>query len=281
MELLKLSPIFKAQVVKRPSLTCKTPYVADIQVDNNDVCLGHTPALGCCGLCENGCVVYVTPSPNPSNKCSYTIQLSHFYDAERDKMSIVGINPNLAEKLVESMLSKNLFSQLDVWEFGSQKTYGNSRFDFSGNTKDGTHFILEVKNVPLADYVDCTAKERKKINTSHYEFGDKIAYFPDGYRKKVTDTVSPRALKHVTELAEMKIQHPEMRCILCFVTQRLDVSSFQPSNIDPIYQTAILDAVSKGVELIALQVGWSENGIATLITDTLPINVPTFIIPKA
>ena len=63
---------------------------------------------------------------------------------------------------------------------------------------------MEVKNVPLADYEDVTAKERAKMDFSGRDFNSKVAYFPDGYRKKTTDPVSPRALKHIRELTLIK-----------------------------------------------------------------------------
>ena len=43
----------------------------------------------------------------------------------------------------------------------------NSRFDFSGIDCNGKKFIMEVKNVPLADYEDITSKERKNKNYDH------------------------------------------------------------------------------------------------------------------
>ena len=149
----------------------------------------------------------------------------------------------------------------------------NSRFDFVGVDKDNIPFIMEVKNVPLADYVDCYASERKKMNLNEndYKVTDKIAYFPDGYRKKKNETVSPRALKHITELTEIK-RTSQTRCIMCYVIQRPDASSFQPSNVDSIYRDAFKEAVEAGVEIITLQIKWDENGNAHFMTDMLKLN---------
>jgi hypothetical protein len=46
--------------------------------------------------------------------------------------------------------------------------------------------------------------ERKKANFEDRDFNSKVAYFPDGYRKKAKDTISPRALKHILELTYLK-----------------------------------------------------------------------------
>ena len=44
--------IHQASIIKRPSKTSKTPYVADIILNNDETnteTMGHCPALGCCG----------------------------------------------------------------------------------------------------------------------------------------------------------------------------------------------------------------------------------------
>jgi len=84
---------------------------------------------------------------------------------------------------------------------------------------------MEFKNVPLADYEDVTAKERAKMDFSDREFNSKVAYFPDGYRQKNSDPVSPRALKHIRELTLIK-RETKTRCIMCYVIQRTDVDRF-------------------------------------------------------
>jgi DNA-binding sugar fermentation-stimulating protein len=105
-------------------------------------------------------------------------------------------------------------------------------------------------------------KERKKYNTSHLPFDEKIAYFPDGYRKNSTDVVSPRALKHVEEL-EIVARTTDYRAILCFIVQRPDVATFQPSNIDLTYKAAVQRAWKNGVEIYALQNVWNKEGKCT------------------
>jgi DNA-binding sugar fermentation-stimulating protein len=131
---------------------------------------------------------------------------------------------------------------------------------------------MEVKNVPLADYEDISAKDRKKMCYDDREIDSKIAYFPDGYRKKSTDTVSPRALKHIRELTLIK-KESITRCIMCYVIQRTDVDRFQPSIIDPEYRQAVKEAIEAGVEIITLVVKWTRDGEAYFVKDDL------FIVP--
>ena len=47
--LYQLENLVEATVLKRPSKHIKTPYVADVILNNKEV-LGHSPALGCGGL---------------------------------------------------------------------------------------------------------------------------------------------------------------------------------------------------------------------------------------
>ena len=91
------------------------------------------------------------------------------------------------------------------------------------------------------------------------------------YRKNANDPVSPRALKHVQELEQIKQKEPDMRCILCFVIQRTDVKQFQPSLIDPIYRKAVQKAWINGVEIFTLQVSWTVDGVASFHSSKLPI----------
>ena len=107
MMLLKLD-LVEGCVVKRPSRHVKTPYVADVLVGANDQkeILAHSPSLGCCGLADASAVVLMEAHHKAGNKCSHTICLS-IKDTQ-----IIGINPKLAEQLVESALTKNCLSSL-------------------------------------------------------------------------------------------------------------------------------------------------------------------------
>lgn len=268
--------ITKGTVLKRPSLQCKTPYVADVIIeDREDSIMAHTPALGCCGLCDKDAIVLMTSVEKEKNICKYRVDLSLFFEPKLDDYIVVGTNPKIAEELVNSMLQQNSLTFLkDLKSFQREKKIDgiNSRFDFVGVDANNIPFILEIKNVPLADYVDCSSKDRKHINSNAFDdlkFYDKIGYFPDGYRKKTKDVISPRALKHLHHLTELSVQY---RTIMCYVIQREDVSSFQPSVIDPIYRDAFYESRNKGVEMRAIQFKWDMYGNAELINDNLPIN---------
>ena len=81
MLLLKLNDLIKVKIISRPSKICKTPYVADIELEDGSIVQAHTASLGCCGLCEKDCYVYASPmlSNCPQSKskvCSYKVYLA-------------------------------------------------------------------------------------------------------------------------------------------------------------------------------------------------------------
>jgi DNA-binding sugar fermentation-stimulating protein len=277
--MLKLDNLIEGSVIKRPSRFIKTPYVADIiPINETASILGHTASLGCCGLADVGATILMShiSKPKKTDKlaCEYRVYLSIIQ--EKGHEIIVGIYPKLAEELTESAIKNNLLQRLqNVRKYKRETTIYikdkvDSRFDFSGVDCNGVPFIMEVKNVPLADYEDITSKERKKHCYDEREYNSKVAYFPDGYRKKSTDTISPRALKHITELTLIK-RESNIRCIMCYVIQRNDVDRFQISIIDPEYRQAVKTAIEAGVEIITLVVQWTREGEAYFIRDDLPI----------
>jgi DNA-binding sugar fermentation-stimulating protein len=282
--LMQIDHLIEGTIVKRPSKIIKSPYVADILTSETVEILGHTASLGCCGLADTGANILMSKIKTTNKKqtekphCIYRVYLSVFVDKERNQETIIGIHPKLAEDLVEKSLRLNYLSKLqNVRSFKREtsiyvKDQVDSRFDFSGIDENDVPFIMEVKNVPLADYEDITAVERKKKNYDGRIFGSKIAYFPDGYRKKTSDPVSPRALKHIRELTLIK-KVSKTRCIMCFVIQRTDVASFQPSIIDTQYRQAFYEAIESGVEIITLVVKWTREGEAYFVRDDLPINL--------
>ena len=277
---MKIVNLVEGQVMKRPSKMIKSPYVADVLYEASEI-LAHSASLGCCGLADAGANILMTKqqteaqNQEKNKKCEYRIYLS--VKMEKDQEQIIGIYPKLAEQLVENALKNDFLSKLkNIQEYRRETAIFidgvvDSRFDFSGIDENGMRFIMEVKNVPLADYEDVNVKERKTKNYDNYDVNSKIAYFPDGYRKKTNDTISPRALKHIKELTELKNRYENTRCLMCYVIQRTDVASFQPSVIDPQYREAFYEATRNGVEIITLVVRWNRNGEAFFVRDDLPI----------
>jgi DNA-binding sugar fermentation-stimulating protein len=299
--LLRIGPLVLGTVLQRPSKHIKSPFVADVLISENDVqreILAHSASLGCGGMAEQGAQVLMSILPVKNGKsieeqkCSHRICLSLFTDCHHPGAEcVVGIYPKLAENLAEAALKGGFLSSLQNPRFYKRETVikikdkVDSRFDFSGIDETGIPFIMEIKNVPIANYEEIPQVKKTKGNVktkkaelmpdySECPFGSKVAYFPEGYRKKSTDSMSPRALKHVKELTLIRTEcTPEkpIRTILCFVIQRDDVERFQPSTLDPEYREAVQIAHNSGVEIIAMVVKWDKNGDATFVRDDLPI----------
>tara|TARA_Y100000768_G_scaffold235436_1_gene178041 strand:- start:1184 stop:2014 length:831 start_codon:yes stop_codon:yes gene_type:complete len=270
-KLFSVDDLIQGTVVKRPSSTCKTPYVADVKLQDGSIVLAHTTSLGCGGLVNAGSNVLMKKIDKVNNKCKFKVIISIV--KEKDNVQYIGTDTSLPEIIVKTCLENNLIKSLSsIKSLKTQTTFMNSRFDFTGVDENNTEFILEVKHTPKADYVDCLDKDKKKMDLSKYEYNDKISYFPDGYRKKVTDTISPRALKHINELSKIK-QTTNKRTIICYVIQRTDVSSFQPSNIDPKYRNAVFEAVKHGVEVLPIVIKWTETGECYFVKDDLKVNI--------
>ena len=98
-------------VIKRPSATCKTPYVADVQLENNMI-LAHSAALGCCGLADKDATVFMEKSENSKNVCTQKIMLAKI--TEKNKNILIGINTKLADNIVHKCLKLDLITCLDT-----------------------------------------------------------------------------------------------------------------------------------------------------------------------
>lgn len=265
--LYSLPTLIQATVQKRPSAIIKSPYVADIILQNNTTSLAHSLSLGCKGLCDKNATVFITPlntiHKDDKPHCNYTIQF-----AFQDNV-LIGVNPKLAEHIIYNALRNKLLPFLQTSYIKREVSivydkYVNSRFDFGGYTSDNVPFLLEVKNVPLAFYINAIPKDKKNfIPDPNSDPMKKIAVFPDGYKKHINDPVSPRALKHIRELTYLK-ENTSSRCILCFVVQRHDADTFELSATDPEYAEAVRFAVSVGVEIYAIFIRWSFDGHAYL-----------------
>ena len=163
MFLFEIDDLYHARIVSRPSKTCKSPYVADVYVDEfNETDMAHAPSLGCGGLCNKSSNVYVSLHPNPST-CNYVIQLAEITSPDNNKY-LIGIHPKCAENIVHRCLHLNAIESLsnlrNITPEVNLKEHG-SRFDFVVKDEFDIETIIEVKNVPLADYEDIYDKDRK------------------------------------------------------------------------------------------------------------------------
>ena len=187
---------------------------------------------------------------------------------------MVGANPNFCNKMVRVALENGWVQGIPKFEkkeIKSEASIDESRFDFKC-VKDSTTYYIEVKGVPNACISDVkmSPKKKSKAQTEINMAADKIAYFPDGYRKTADEAISPRALKHVEHLARLA-KEPDTNCVLLFVVQRKDCKSFQPTKNDPKYRFAVHKASKEGVTVLAHTAVW--EGVKATWGGTLPVNL--------
>lgn len=257
MEIFKISKLYKTIVVNRPSKLIKSPYLADIidPLDKSKIVLCHSPSLGMCGLILQDTKILVTQK-NTEAKSKYS--LDFVIIKEKKKNIVIGCNPNYANNIVKYMLQNNLITNLQNLDYiKGEYTIDDCRLDFYCK-QNNKNIYIEVKNVPLADYYDCSKSDRKKLDSSNLNYDEKIAIFPDGYRKNSTAVVSERALKHIKTLTKLAKQKNN-ETYMIYITQREDVKSLTITLLDMIYRKAVIKAKESGVILLAYKIVWKLN----------------------
>jgi DNA-binding sugar fermentation-stimulating protein len=90
---------------------------------------------------------------------------------------------------------------------------------------------------------------------------DKIALFPvseKGIKALKGEPLSPRAVKHVQEMAELLTKKQIDSATLLFIITRSDVAKFKISANDKQYLAAVQEAVKTGVSVRAVAIEWLD-----------------------
>ena len=178
----------------------------------------HCPNSGSMkACCEPGRPVYVSLHDNPKRKLKYTWELIEM------PTSMVGINTQVPNRLVATSIQAGLVPELNGYESISREinTSEKTRLDILLRKGKKNRCYVEIKN--------CTLVE------------ESVAYFPDA--------VTARGLKHLVELRSLV--SAGFRCVIFFVIQRMDATTFQPADrIDPAYGKELRRALEHGVEIL-------------------------------
>ena len=235
------NPLQRAKVVKRPSASIRSPYVADIQLDDGSHALCHTPGLGCSGLVEKDSVIYVNAS-KPGSKTDFTAQIAECRDAQGPVF--IGVH-----SLISQIAAKGLLSRISETATWSQEVRidESTRIDYVGTMPNNKKLYVEIKTAIVSHEMTLPRDKRRAI-------------FPDGYRKKVTDTISPRAVKHAECLTDLMSKADTEACVLLFIVSRNDCETLLINPKDPIYCDALKKAKDAGVQLRAMSLSYSLDG---------------------
>lgn len=239
-------PLIGVTVLKRPSATIKSPYVADVRYDDGKVALCHTPGLGCCGLVEAGRRIYVCES-SPSSKTDCVAHIAECRDS--DGVFYNGIHPMVSQAAARGLLSH--ISTEAVWTAEVTVEEG-TRLDYVGVLPSGKKIYVEVKNAMVSLENDKPRVKRRAV-------------FPEGFRKKKNEPVSPRAVKHAQVLQRLLTAPDTEACYLLYTVPRTDCGDGMTiNNKDPIYYTAVRDAVRAGVRVHAFSLNYQLDGVVRL-----------------
>lgn len=142
--LLRLGRLVKGRLVKRPSATVRSPYVADVALDGcrtEDVplTLAHAPALDVGGQCIEGSEVLLLPRSG-GGKTSHSIELVRGASLDNSPGTtgvLVGAHPRLGESIGNELLMR-------------------------GYLKDVLRDVLPVELGPVTDLSDGRSSPKKK-----------------------------------------------------------------------------------------------------------------------
>jgi DNA-binding sugar fermentation-stimulating protein len=235
-----LPTLIRVTVTKRPSAKIKSPYVADIKLEDGTEALCHTPGLSCCGLVSAGKIIYVSKSTEKA-KTDYTAQIAECSDSEGTYY--VGIHPMVSQYIASKLLDK--ISSEAKWK-SEVKINDHTRLDFVGSLSNGKKIYVEVKNAMISTNLICRQERR--------------AIFPEGYRKSKKDTISPRAVKHAETLGELTERPGTDSAYLVYIVPRNDCKSLELNKEDPTYVHAVSNAMSKGVNVKVFGLNFITTG---------------------
>lgn len=206
-------------------------FLADITLPDDSIHIAHVANTGAMkGCAEPGDTVWYSTSENPKRKYPFSWELTHTKNNH-----FICVNTLRANQLVEEALNNDIIKELSGFSsLQPEVKYGNenSRIDFLLKYKNLPDTYIEVKSVTL--------------------FENGKGYFPDA--------VTTRGQKHLRELIEMVEQG--YRAVLCFAVLHTGINDVHVAkHIDPKYADLLIEAINKGVEVIAYKADISVNSL--------------------
>ena len=149
---------------------------------------------------------------------------------------MVGVDTGLPNRLVGDALRARELTEFSMYdEVLPEQRYGeNSRIDFLLRSRGQADAYIEVKSVTLSRQQG-------------------LAEFPD--------SVTARGARHLRDLAAMARQG--FRATLLYVVQRPDCSVLKVArDLDPVYATAMDEAIASGVEIASRDVSLAQDCVS-------------------
>lgn len=224
-------------------------FLADVTMPDGRMVVAHCGNPGAMsGLAEPGSRVWLSPNRNPTAKLDWRWEIAT--QQTPDGPVSVGINTNIANRVVETAINARRISELaDYTSLRREVRYGsrNSRIDFLLQEPDRADCYVEVKSVTL----------RRPDGPD-----PKAAEFPDARTQ--------RGAKHLAELAD--VVRSGHRAVMLYLVQRNDCTHFSlAADIDPDYAAAFAAARDAGVDALCYDCTITPQGIE--LGTTLPVRV--------
>lgn len=222
------------QIVRGRFIDRPNRFIAHVEIDGV-VETVHVKNTGRCReLLVPDAEVYLEKGENPERKTPYDLV------AVMKGNMLVNMDSQAPNKAVKEWLEESDFFS-DLILLCPEKTFGNSRFDFYGETKK-SKFFMEVKGVTLEE--------------------DGIMRFPDA--------PSERAVKHLEELIEAAKQGYE--AYVMFVIQMKGAKYFAPhQKMHPDFAEALEKAAHAGVKVLAYDCIVTPNSMK--IDSPVPVRI--------
>ena len=150
----------------------------------------------------------------------------------------------------------------------------DSVFSFVGICEDDIPFVMEISNVPHAEYnhgqpdAFDNAIAANRFDMTEMDYNTKSAYFPE---KNNTNTAE--LVKKIKDL-ETIASESHVRCIIGYVVQRTDINKLELSLYNDEYRLAVKSALEHGVNVMPIVISWTPTGMAFFVTDELPVVNP-------
>lgn len=203
-------------------------FLADVRLPTGEIVVAHCPNTGAMTGCQKpGSRVWMSPSRNPKRKLAWTLELVETAEG------MACVHSALANRVVAAALQEKILAPLANFSAlrSEVASGGNTRLDFK--LEGETVIWVEVKAVSW-----CSAEG--------------LGLFPDA--------VSLRAKKHVEELVGLLATGA--RAALIFCVFHSGVTRVSPAwDVDAAYALALAKAADQGLEVYALGVDISRDGL--------------------
>ena len=237
-------PLIQARLIKRYKR-----FLADVAFPDGSEGIAHCGNPGSMmGLADPGSSVWLSPNRNPTAKLAWRWEIAT--QTCPDGPAAVGINTNLANRIVESALRTGQIKSLSGYsDMRREVRYGrrNSRIDLLLEDAERSPCYVEVKSVTL-----------------------RRPYGPDPTAAQFPDAKTERGAKHLAELSD--IVSEGARAVMLYLVQRSDCTHFSlAQDIDPAYASAFAQARAAGVEAICYDCIVTPEGIK--LNSSVPLRV--------